>query len=696
MRTQNFYSLPGQILFVSQAVGLSLPTIVHPRRALLLSGVGLILGLVAAYHNSFTGPFVFDDIPAIVDNPSIRRLSPLSAVLSPRLDDAGVTVSGRPLVNLSLAVSYALGAKTVVGYHVLNLLIHALGGLVLFAVTRRTLQQPVFAKRFDAVALPLALAIAALWTLHPLQTEVVTYIVQRAESLMALCYLLTLYGFIRGTTSATPSSGWLVLSFTACLAGMACKEVMVSAPLMVFLYDRTFVAGSFREAWTRRKVYYLGLAATWLLLAWLVAGTMGRGGTAGFGNEISAWNYLLMQTYAIGHYLRLALWPDPLVFDYGTAIKSLAEVWPQALGLVMLTGGVGWALKRRPVLGFLGVWFFALLAPSSSFVPVVSQTMAEHRIYLALAAPVALAVAGLYTWLGHRSFYVCSALVLASIALTIHRNEAYRSDLTLWTDTVAKLPNNPRAQNNLGKAAFALGRIEDSIGYYREAIRLKAAAPEPHYNLGLALTRLGRPQEAIPEYEEALRIKPEYPEAENNLGNAFLEAGNLTAALAHYERAANFRPAFAEARSNLANVLLELGRGSEAILRGEEAVRLDPEYADARYNLGNALAQGGQLAAALIQYEAALRLKPDFADAANNAANVYVELGRLPDAIAYYEQALRIRPNNFDARRNLAMVLIHLDRGSEALMHLRELVRLRPDDAKARADLARLQDQIRP
>ena len=678
------------------------------RRALWLAGGGLVLATLAAYHNSFTGPFVFDDVPAITGNPSIRHLWPLRTLLAPTLD-GGLTVSGRPVVNLSLALNYALGGDAVAGYHVFNLLIHVLAGLTLFGIVRRTLGELPGGSRLAGLggkspasrllqenSMAVAFFTALLWLVHPLQTSAVTYIVQRAESLMGLCYLLTLYGFIRSAAAAQPGR-WYVLSFTACLFGMASKEVMVSAPLMVLLYDRTFVAGSFREAWRRRWGYYLGLAGTWLLLIYLVSGTAGRGGTAGFGTTVTSWNYLLTQGRAVVHYLRLVLWPDPLIFDYGTAtVGGLAEVWPQMCLLVALGAGVLVAVVRRSGWGFLGAWFFMILAPSSSVVPVASQTMAEHRMYLPLAAGLVLLVTGLYGWLGRRSFFVCGILALGCGWLTAGRNIDYRSDLALWTDTVAKQPANGRAHNNLGKAVFAAGQPAAALGHYEAAIRLQPALPEPYYNLGLALARLHRPAEAIKRYEAALQLQPDYPDAHNNLGNALLDGGRLVEAGRHYVEALRLRPDFAEAHSNLANVWLEQGRTDEAIAQGEEAVRLDPRSAEARFNLGNALAQAGQLQRAQVQYEAALRLQPDYADVCNNLGNVLIGLEHLPEAIGRYEQALQLKPDYIDPRRNLAGVLTHLGRVPEAIAHYRVLVQLRPEDHEARAELLRLQALARP
>lgn len=219
----------------------------------------LVIAGILAYHNSLFTPFVFDDSVSITLNRTIRHLWPVwEALLPPHR--TGLPVEGRPVVNFTLAVNYALGGVTPWGYHALNLAIHILAGLTLFGIARRTLLRPAMSGRFGAEATSLALAIALLWTVHPLQTEAVTYVVQRAESLMGLFYLLTMYCFIRGVESRWPGR-WYALSVAACLLGMGSREVMVSAPLMVLFYDRTFVAGSFPEAWKRRWWLYRGWPA---------------------------------------------------------------------------------------------------------------------------------------------------------------------------------------------------------------------------------------------------------------------------------------------------------------------------------------------------------------------------------------------------------------------------------------------------
>ena len=228
---------------------------------------------------------------------------------------------------------------------------------------RWTLLLPPLAARFGPASTGLALAVALVWALHPLQTNSVTYIVQRAEALVGLFYLLTLYCFVRGATSAR-GSAWYAAAVAACALGMASKEVMVSAPLVALLYDRLFISGSFKEGLRRRWGWYLALAATWAILGLLVYLSLGRGGSAGFGLGMTAWEYARTQFGCIIHYLRLAFWPSPLVLDYGTGtVSEAADIVPYAIGVVLLLAATAVALARRPRWGFLGVWFFAILAP---------------------------------------------------------------------------------------------------------------------------------------------------------------------------------------------------------------------------------------------------------------------------------------------------------------------------------------------
>ena len=666
--------------------------LVASARGVILAGGLIVVAAVAAYHNAFAAAFVFDDASAILKNPTIRHLWPVWDTLSPPVTGGGVC--GRPLVNFSFAVNYAISGTNVWSYHLLNLIIHVLAGLTLFGVVRRTLGQPVLRERFGADALPLAAVAALLWTVHPLQTESVTFVVQRNEALVGLFYLLTLYGLIRSHETPTPEhvlpwtgdllaqgvaasasertanvgptrpfdklrapslprgwrwwprgmrwfvafdagppalarplrsgfarSGacWVAVSVVACLLGAASKEVIVTAPVVALLYDRTFLAGSFREAWRRRWALYAGLAGSWILLGFLMAGSAKRDGTVGFGLGVSSWDYALTQCRAIVMYLQLCVWPHPLVLDYGTSVvHSAGEVWPQATAVLALLGIAIWALVKTPRIGFLAAAFFAILAPSSSVVPLISQTMAEHRLYLPLATVVLAAVCGLHALIGRRSLSLGLVLAGALALLTLLRNEAYRTELSLWSDTVAKRPANARAHFNLGQSLLVLRRLPEARTQFEEALQIQPNFADAHNNLGNALFLAGHMADAEVHYRAALRLQPDSAEIHNNVGNVLLMSGNTEAAVAEYAQVLRIDPGYIKARNNLGYALRFLGRTPEAIAQFEEVLRTVPDSAEAHNNLGETLLLLGRRTEAAQQFDLALRFQPDYAKARSN------------------------------------------------------------------------------
>ena len=561
---------------------------------LLVVAAGLLV-----YQNSFTSPFIYDDAQSILENPTIRQLWPIWMPLSPP-HQRGLTVEGRPLINLSLAINYALGGFNVWGYHALNLTVHILAGLALLGIVRRTLRQPRLRERFGAAADGVGLAAAILWTVHPLQTESVTYIVQRAESIMGLFYLLTLYGFIRGADAGTTRPLWYSLAVTTCACGMASKEVMVSAPLMVLLYDRAFLSATFREALRRRWPLYLGLAATWIILGCLLPVNFGNTLTNAERHRVAWWMYLTTEPSVILHYLRLSVWPHPLCFDYdGWPLPGIGRgILLPGLAVVALIAATAWAWKSNSPWGFLGAWFFLILAPSSSVIPLDSAAY-EHRMYLPLAAVIVAVAAGGYAFASRRwrtppqawklkGWAASLALIVPLSMLTIQRNRNYRSALAIWQDTAHKRPYNYRAHFNLAAALERAGEIHEALGHYQQAIVFDPDFAEAHYNLAVLLARLGRVTEAIPQYEQAVRLQPDFVEAHCNLGTA----------------------------------LDQLGRPQEAIDQYEQALRLMPNSAELQYNLGAALEEVGRVPDAVAHYELALRIKPDFPEARQRLAHL--------------------------------------------------------------------------
>jgi tetratricopeptide (TPR) repeat protein len=649
----------------------------------------IVVAVLATYWNSLRVPFFFDDPVAITENPTIRNLTKLSAVLSPPLNGSGAT--GRPVVNLSLAVNYAIGGTSPTGYHVTNIVLHALAALALFGVIRRTLRRPSLRERFGAASLPLAFGAALLWSLHPLQTESVTCVIQRTEVLVGLFYLLTLYLFIRAIDEPKKKR-WAVLAIGACFTGMASKEVMVSAPLMILLYDRTFAAGSFAEAWRMRRRFYLGLGASWLLLGFMVLSLGGaRGEVAGLGvGPITWWSYALKQCEAILLYLRLTGWPQPLVVFYGIGVvTNPADVWLEFVLLSALVAAAVVALWRSPMLGFLGMWFFAILAPSSSVVPLVSQTVAEHRMYLPLVAPLVLAVAGAYGWAGRRSLPLVGLAALACAAVSIARNNDYRSELSIWNDTVAKVPNNERARINLAIAYQAAGRDNDALEQLKETLRLVPNQPEALNNLASLLLQHNRAAEAVEPSAVAVRVKPKFGEAHNNLGTALVQTGRLAEGLQHLEIAVQLRPDLAEPHCNYAGALIESQRIDEGIREAEIATRLNPRLALAHFYLALGLLRQNQFDRARPELEAAVRIQPNYADAHLNLGSICYQAGDLPKAIFHFEAAVRANPSA-DGHYNLASAYFRSGRADDAIAHYREAIRLQPDYAEAYFNLGLL------
>jgi Tfp pilus assembly protein PilF len=552
---------------------------------LLLVGVGAL-----AYADSFAGPFVFDDTRSI-NNEVIRH---------PVESWRAVVSRYRPVVTVTVAANYALGEFDVRGYHVFNLVVHLLAGLTLYSVVRRTLLLPRMLATFGKSASVLAFAVSAIWLVHPLQTESVTYVIQRAESLMGLFCLLTLYCVVRGATAPERRAWWYAAAVLSCALGMGSKEVMVSAPLVVLLYDRIFLAGSVRTLLRERWPLYVGLVATWVILLVPVQIALGihpdLTGTGGGGVPgLTPWWYLLSQAAVILHYLRLVVWPHPLVLDYGwPAPETLGDVVLPCILVLGLLLATAWALWRRPEIGFLGAAFFLILAPTSSIMPIDDLAF-EHRMYLPLAAVVVLAVVAatfalealtvLFDWRRITRILVAGGTLASVLAvlvvLTLWRNQDYQSRVSIWRTVVTARPDNDRGHYNLAKALVGAGKIAEAGEEFRRTFEIKPDHADAHADLGLALAAGGDWKKAERHYREALRIQPNHPVAHNSLGSLLFKQGKVEEAMAHFEAALQTYPDYATAHFNLAQALVSQGQLEAAILHYEDALRIRPDLLQA-------------------------------------------------------------------------------------------------------------------
>jgi tetratricopeptide (TPR) repeat protein len=620
--------------------------------------VVIVLAAWAAYSNSFHGPLIFDDEGSITKNSTIKKLWPIWPLFCP---PNGETVMDRPMLNFSLAINYAISGEDVWSYHVGNLVIHCCNALLLLGVLRRTFLLPSMRDRWQGTAFPLAFVTALLWAVHPLGTESVTYIVQRAESLMAFFYLLTLYNFIRAVTAAGKAAmAWYVATALSCIAGVTSKEVMASAPLITFVYDYAFITGSFRESARRRWPLYAVMLSTWLLLAWLV--TIGAG-SLGVGVGMSWWAYFCTQLGAIVHYLRLCIVPYPLNFDYGDYLAT--GFWEIVLpGIFMLSLGIATvvALWRWPKIGLLGLAFFAILSPTSSFLPAcVTQTMAEHRMYL----PLALVLPALTTAvcaggqeLVRRKKVTARAAAAAGMALsllvaaifgvmTFQRNKDYRDTLSIWQDSIIKMPENHRPQLNLGSALMDLNRFDEAVEHFWKALELRPNSVDAHYDIGTALAEQNKLDEAIDHFREALRLDNSHVLARYNLAVNLANVGKIDEAIQHYETLLSHdtTPRHADAHFNLANLLRDRGRYADAISHFRDAIELQPDGTDAMVNLAVLLTSCPDQslrnpAEAIELAQRAVNLsKEDNPLFLGSLAAAYAASNRYPDAVALARKA---------------------------------------------------------
>ncbi|HUN82346.1 MAG TPA: hypothetical protein VMV81_12655, partial [Phycisphaerae bacterium] len=282
---------------------------------------GLALAVLLAFWNSFKGAFVFDDAGAIVAAENIRHLADWRTWMS----------SERPVIALSLAINYAISGLNPVSYHVFNVGSHILATWTLFGIVRRTLRLPRFGDRVRAKASGIALAVALLWAVHPLQTQALTFVIQRGESMMSLFGLLMFYCVIRGATGGH-SIVWYLLSIVAFMLSAGCKVGLPSMPLVLFFYDYLFLTQSVVTTLRRRGLLYLGqllsfgliLKLTQLSLS-LFSSDPGFPVTVGFGlRDHNWWQHAISQPAVVLHYLQLTLWPASLCIDYEWPIPTKA------------------------------------------------------------------------------------------------------------------------------------------------------------------------------------------------------------------------------------------------------------------------------------------------------------------------------------------------------------------------------------
>ncbi len=625
---------------------------VHNEKA-LYSNILLHIFLIAfvtfiAYSNSFNVPFTFDDKFDIVEN---QHIDDIGHYLK-QVTREPWRLSSRFIGYFSFAINYKLHEFNVVGYHVLNFIIHILTSMLLYFFIIYTLKTPFLndcLSRKDGRFI--AFASSLFFAIHPLQTQAVTYIIQRFALLSAFFYLLAVFFYIKwrlieyndinyNSNINIKKPLFYFLCFFSILLAMKSKENALTLPLVILLYELIFFKGDIK----RRLLKLIPLIITIIVIP-LSNINFRKIGALSLNNldhisrmqtDMSRWDYLFTQFRVIVTYLRLLVFPVNQNVDYDYPVYHsffIPEVFLSFLFLLLIIfTGFYVLIRYRTKYPFIRVfsfgifWFFITISVESSIIPIV-DVIFEHRVYLpsmGFFTAVTIAIFSLIYLTKEEEkrkqlirivFIIFGIIVFILILLTYSRNSLWNDTIKLWEDNVEKSPNKARPYYSLGNAYFERGLIDNAIKYYQIAINLKNNNASYYYNLGNAYIRKNLIDEAIKQFETAVRINPKHAGAYNNLGNAYILKGMLGKAIESYESSLNLKPNNLEAIGNLGNIYLHQGLTDKAIENYMKILKEKPNNANAHFNLAIAYLKKKENDKALIEFQNALKLNPDMKEA---------------------------------------------------------------------------------
>jgi tetratricopeptide (TPR) repeat protein len=659
----------------------------------LVHGLLIVIVSLAAYSNTFHVPFQFDDIRSITDMPLVKDWrSSLKLLSSPRA--AGF---------LSFALNYRIHGTDVVGYHIINLIIHIINAFFVYALIVLSFRTAALkASSLRDHARPIALFTALLFVSHPIQTQAVTYIVQRFASLATLWYLLSLVTYIRSRLLAVEEPSrrrwlpWYVVSLVSAVLAMKTKEMAFTLPAVIMLYEFLFFSGPVKK----RILMLLPLLLT---MGILPAHFLGASGSLGdmIGDVSAATRletsmtrevYLFTQFTVIVTYLRLLFFPVNQNLDYDYPLfRSFftPEVAFSFLLLLLLLGAgvyIVYRGRRSPGAGRLAafgvLWFFMTLSVESSVIPIV-DVIFEHRVYLPsigffLAGTSALflgaeRLTSRWAEAEQAVMAVLAAGVVICTGLTYARNTVWRSQVSLWEDVIEKSPLKARGYNGLGLAYHNLRQHDKAIDAYIRAITLNPAYAVAYNNLGISFYEKGLYDRAIEAQTRAIVLSPAKAAFHDHRGLSHAAKGEYDRAVVDYTKAIALDPAHATAYHNLGYVYHLQGRYEQAIGAFTKALTVDPANALFHNNRALSYAARGDFDRAIEDYVQAITLKPDMVDAYNGRGVIHGTLGRYNEAIADFSRAISLSPNTarYYANRGAAYALI--GRKDEALSDFQRL-----------------------
>jgi protein O-mannosyl-transferase len=684
----------------------------------------LLAATVAAYFPALSGGFIWNDSD-YVTKPALRSLGGLWRIWF----RVGATEQYYPLLHSAFWLEHRLWGDSPLGYHLVNVLLHALSAWLLVLVLRLLwssdstdrLQVSAFdgaqagGFKFQVSGFDVPLLAGLLFALHPVCVESVAWISEQKNTLSLVFYLLAALVYFQGkfgreeaqqTQEGQPARGgsisgfkFQVSAFFLFLCSCLSKTVTATLPgaLLVVVWWRKGRL-SWREDVRPLIPWFVVGAATGLFTGWVEKTYVGAQG-ADF--ALSLPERALVAGHAVWFYLGKLLWPARLIFIYPRWTVSLSDPvqWLYPIGVVVLVI-VLWSLRNRNR-GLLAALLFFLgsLFPVCGFFNLyafIYSYVADHWQYLPAVGMMALSAAGWGAldrrWNPSRPFIkgvIPVAVLLLLGALSFRQSGMYSDMETFYRRTLAANPACWMAENNLGDLYERAGRYDESLAHYDKALDIKPSA-KTHYNKGTLLRRQGKLEEAVAQFETALGMEPRFVDARNNLGSTLGELGRVAEAVEELERAERVDPNSAIIRSNLGIALAREQRYDEASAQFREAIRLDPGSAEAMTNLGVILRRQGRYPEAVAMLENAIRLRPSLSILHMNLGIALALEGRLDEALIRFREAVRLDPKSAEAHNNLGNALAHRGLYAEARVELEEALRLNPRLTDARLNLLEL------
>jgi tetratricopeptide (TPR) repeat protein len=518
---------------------------------LLLFLLFCVIALII-YSPALNAPFFLDDEINILRVSSIH----LTEFSFGNLFRAAIDshLGTRPVANMSFALNYYWGEKNTVGYHVVNDLIHALNGVLLYLLVHATLSLPAMLKRYGPSGL-LPLGIALLWLVNPVHVQSVTYIVQRMNSLATLFYILTLLLYVNGRLSRDRVKKWSLFALGAItgLLGLGSKEITATLPFFIFLYEWLFLQNQDMK-WLRYHLKFVGIVvAVFIIIAFIFLGANPLEGIfAGYKNNpdvvFTPLERVMTEFRVVIFYLSQLLFPHPSRLNlYHTVFISNSLISPLTtiLSFFFIVGAIGLAIylrKRNPLIFFSIIWYFGNLVIESTVIPL--QIIFEHRSYLPSMFVFVLLGVLWCRYIKKRVAHIAILCFLISVCgfWTFERNKVWSNEITFWKDVTQKSPLESQPYNNLGNIFARQGKFVDAALYYAKSLRVDPRNWMTHHNYGLTLEQLGKLDEAIFQYNAALQINPDYPVTHYHLGKLLAQKQNFQQAVLHLSVANRLAP----------------------------------------------------------------------------------------------------------------------------------------------------------